>query len=59
MTRSTLIRNAQVVMPKGVTRTNVLLRDGRIASVDASPSTGADEIVDATGLVLFPGLIDD
>lgn len=59
MIRSTLIRNAQVVMPKGVSRTNILLRDGRIASVDASPSTSADEVVDATGLVLFPGLIDD
>jgi dihydroorotase len=59
MTRTTLIRNADVVFPSGVARANVLLADGRIASIDAAPSTSADEVIDATGLVLFPGLVDD
>ena len=56
---STLIRNAQVVFPGRVAQSNILLLDGKIASVDAAPTTTADQIVDADGLVLFPGLVDD
>lgn len=56
---STLIRNANVVFPNGTERTNVLLLDGKIASIDASPHTVADECIEAEGLLLFPGLIDD
>jgi dihydroorotase len=56
---STLIRNAQVVFPDRVAVSNVLLRDGKIASVDAAPTSSADHIVDARELVLFPGLVDD
>jgi dihydroorotase len=59
MSRSTLIRNATVIFPHAAAETHVLLHHGRIASVDASPTTSADEVVDAQGLLLFPGLIDD
>jgi dihydroorotase len=59
MIRTTLIRNAQAVFPDGVSQTNVLLSGGRIASVDAAPTTPADEVIEAEGCVLFPGLIDD
>lgn len=55
----TLIRNAQVVFPDQVATSNILLRDGKIASVDAAPNTRADAVIDASELVLFPGLIDD
>jgi len=56
---STLIRNAQVVFPDRVSVSNILLKDGKIASVDAAPNTSAAEIIDAQDLVLFPGLVDD
>jgi len=59
MTSTTLIRNATVIFPDEAAQTHVLLRDGRIASIDAASTTTADEVVDATGLMLFPGLIDD
>jgi dihydroorotase len=59
MKRSTLIRNVTAIFPNGRAVTNVLLRDGLIASVDAADHTAADEIIEATGMVLFPGLIDD
>jgi dihydroorotase len=59
MLQSTLIRHATVIFPDHVAQTNVLLKDGRIASVDAAPTTTADEVVDAKGMLLFPGLIDD
>ncbi len=54
-----LIRSANVVFPSGVAKANVLIENGKIASIDAPDSSRADEVIDATGCVLFPGLIDD
>ena len=59
MPHRTLIRNARVVLPGGVARTSVLIEDGIIAGVDAARHVRADEFVDATGLHLLPGVIDD
>jgi len=55
----TLIRNATVILPDAVERVNVLLDGNRIASVDAPDSASADEVIDARGLHLIPGVIDD
>jgi dihydroorotase len=55
----TLITNATCILPEGEHRTNVLIDGSRIASVDAPASTRADEVIDATGLHLLPGAIDD
>ncbi len=57
--RRTLIRGARVVLPCEVARVSVLLEGDRIAAVDAAASTRADEVVDAAGLHLLPGVIDD
>ena len=54
-----LIRNASVVMPEETARTSVLVEDGQILEVDARPHTRADEVVEAAGLHLLPGVIDD
>jgi dihydroorotase len=55
----TLIRNATVVLPDAVEKLNVLIDDDRIAVVDAPAGTTADEIVEAHGMHLIPGVIDD
>jgi dihydroorotase len=55
----TLIRNAQVVLPDGIVAVSVLIDGHRIAAVDAAVHTRADEVVDAAGLYLLPGVIDD
>ncbi len=55
----TLIKNAQVVLPTGIEATSVVIEDMRIASIDASPQTTVDQTVDAQGLYLLPGVIDD
>lgn len=55
----TLITNAQVVLPTGIERVSVLLENDKIAAVDTAIQTMADEVVDATGLHLLPGVIDD
>ena len=59
MPQRTLIRDATVVLPREVARTSVLIKGGRIAAVDAAPHSRADEVVDARGLFLLPGVIDD
>ncbi|QEG35334.1 dihydroorotase [Bythopirellula goksoeyrii] len=54
-----LIKNAQVVLPSGIESVAVLVENDRIATVDAAVQTLADEVVDAAGLHLIPGVIDD
>jgi dihydroorotase len=59
VTHRILIRDAHVVLPEGTTRTNVLVEGPTIASIDAAPHSRADETLDAHGLYLLPGIIDD
>jgi dihydroorotase len=56
---SLLIRGGRVVDPaQGIDRIDdVLVRDGRIAVIGGG-AAAADEVLDATGLVVSPGLID-
>ncbi|MCA8995477.1 MAG: dihydroorotase [Planctomycetaceae bacterium] len=55
----TLIQNATVVFPEKTRVATILLDGHRIAEVDPPADTSADEVVDATGLHLLPGVIDD
>jgi dihydroorotase len=55
----TLIRHATVVLPTGCERLHVLLDGERIAAIDAVEHSAADEVIDARGLHLLPGVIDD
>ena len=55
----TLIRNATVVLPTGSLKTNVLIENRTIGAIDPAVHTRADEVVDAAGLHLLPGVIDD
>ena len=53
-----VIRNGTLVTEATVSRADVAIDDGRITDVAAElPGTGSDEI-NATGLHLFPGVID-
>ncbi len=56
---SLLIRNAIVVLPTGCERLSVLIDGSKIAAIDAAVHARADEVVDAAGLHLIPGVIDD
>jgi dihydroorotase len=55
----TLIRNATVVLPEELLRTSVLVDGEKIAAIDVAVHTAADAVVDAAGLHLIPGAIDD
>src|SRR5271156_4723207 len=51
-----LIRKGLCVLPWGIEQTDIGVREGRIAALGAGGT--ADEIIDATGLHVLPGLID-
>ncbi|MHB8971805.1 MAG: dihydroorotase [Pirellulaceae bacterium] len=55
----TLIKNATVVLPEGSCRTSVLIEGHRIADIDPAGQIAAEHTVDATGMYLLPGVIDD
>jgi allantoinase len=50
-----IIRNGTVVTPEGVSQTNVLVADGKIMALSSGE---AREEIDASGLHIFPGVID-
>jgi dihydropyrimidinase len=54
-----ILRGGTVVTPTGVAPVDVSVQDGRIAAVGpALPSDGDGKVVDATGLLVLPGVID-
>jgi dihydroorotase len=54
-----LIKNAAVVFPNSIDRRSIVIEGMRIAEIDPAPRVRVDEIVDAAGLHLLPGVIDD
>jgi len=54
-----LIKNGSVVMDSGVVKTDIIIKDGKIAGllVDAC-SDEAEKVIDAQELLVMPGLID-
>src|SRR5262249_47037799 len=59
-TPATVIVNGTVAADYGVLRTDILIRDGRIAALGDGEQLRreADELIDASGLVVLPGAID-
>jgi dihydroorotase len=55
----TLIRHADVVFPDQIAKANILIEQGKILAVDAASDSPADEVIDASGLWLMPGVVDD
>jgi dihydroorotase len=55
----TLIKNATVVLPSGSVEVSVVIDGGKIAAIDPAAHVQVDETIDATGLHLLPGAIDD
>ena len=60
MAESILIKNGTIVTmdsENSIVRGDLLIRDGRIASVGEQNETIADEVVDASGCAVLPGFI--
>ncbi len=56
---TTLITNAKIVNEGRIEERDVLIRRGRIERIDTSISAPAEEVIDAKGKHLLPGMIDD
>ena len=54
-----LIKNAHVVLPYGTERVSVLIEGEQIADIDPAAQLSVDDTVDAQGLYLLPGVVDD
>jgi dihydroorotase len=54
-----LIKNAKVVLPTGIQAISVVVEGSRIADIDPAVQLHVDDVVDASGLHLIPGVIDD
>src|SRR5436305_223205 len=58
MTGPFIIRGGNVVQAAGVSPLDIAIEDGRISAV-APELPGAGRDIDARGLTIFPGVIDD
>lgn len=56
----TLIQNGRVIDPRqGIDRvTNLLIEEGRIGAIDVDSGLEATRVIDASGMLVVPGLID-
>ena len=53
-----ILRGGTCVLPWGEERTDIGVRDGRIAAIGLAASDTAEEVLDCAGLHILPGLID-
>lgn len=56
---SIFIKNARIVNEGSITEANVFIENGVISHIGTGKSPIADQIIDAEGLLLLPGVIDD
>lgn len=56
-TQTILIKNSTII-GEDVRRGSVLIEDDKIVDITRKGSTGADEVIDAEGKVLIPGLVN-
>ncbi len=54
-----LIQNAKIVNEGQITEQDIYIREGRIEKIDNKINLSANETIDASGLYLIPGMIDD
>ncbi len=56
---SFLIKNAKLVNEGSVKEADILIQEGRIAKISADISDSSATVINAEGLHIFPGVIDD
>jgi dihydroorotase len=53
-----VVRGAECVLPDGVARTDIGIRDGRIGEIGDLANVATEQAIDAKGLHVLPGVID-
>ncbi len=52
------MKNGEVVLENGLKKVDLFVDDGKIVKIGAELSDNADEVVDCSGKIVLPGLID-
>ena len=58
MTVDIVIKNGLMVLPSGITQGSLVVDDGKIIGIVKSGEPKADQVIDATGKVVLPGMVD-
>ncbi len=58
MTVDIVIKNGLLVLPSGITEGSMVVDGGKIVGVVRSGEPSADRVIDATGKVVLPGMVD-
>lgn len=56
--RPVIITNGRIVTPQGVVKAALACEDGRILSIGERTPQNDDQVIDAKGLLVVPGLVD-
>ena len=59
MATRVLIKNAKIVNENRIYESDVLIEDDLIVKIDGSISDSTAKVIDASGRILLPGVIDD
>ena len=54
-----LIKNGTIVNEGKVFKADIFIENEIISKIDTQITVAADKVIDATGLLIFPGVIDD
>ncbi len=58
MTVDTVIKNGLAVLPYGITQSSIVINEGKIVGIVKSSEPEADKVIDASGKVVLPGMVD-
>jgi len=58
LTVDIVIKNGLTVLPSGITQSNIVIDKGKIIGIVKSNEPKADRVIDATGKVVLPGMVD-
>jgi allantoinase len=58
LTVDIIIENGVVVLPSGITPSSIVINGGRIIGIMKSSEPDADQVIDAKGKLVLPGMID-
>jgi allantoinase len=58
LTVDIVIKNGVIVLPSGISQSSIIIDDGKIVGIMKSSEPTADQIIDARGKMVLPGMID-
>jgi dihydroorotase len=54
-----LIKGGTIVKPEGLFKADILMEEGKIVAIGKNLSSSSVEVIDASGKLIFPGVVDE